>query len=164
MPQSESSGYVPSSAANAYQPPASGNAYEPPSYAPEAHVNPTPEETGDPATQDEQPKKKAFMDDDDDEDLAKRTAAIQKAENDRKADEAFRKAAEEDGKLATSCSLRSTFTCSYIAQLKKTPSNLRRRAGLVGGLEVARRTLITQAAVPSEPSSARRIRSIMTRI
>lgn len=89
MPQTESPSYMPSSAANAY---------EPPSYAPQVNVDPAPEEMEEPAEQEEKPKKKGFMDDDDDDDLAKRAAAIQKAENDRKADEAFRKAAEEDGK------------------------------------------------------------------
>jgi hypothetical protein len=54
-------------------------------------------ETEDQTAPEEQPKKKAFMDDDDDDDLAARAAAMQKAENDRKANEAFQKAAEEDG-------------------------------------------------------------------
>jgi hypothetical protein len=54
--------------------------------------------------EDEQPKKKSFMDDDDDDDLATRAAALKidskpsKSEADRLADEAFRKAAEEDAK------------------------------------------------------------------
>jgi hypothetical protein len=64
-------------------------------------MNSAPEETdqSSPVDQEPQPrKKKSFMDDDDDDDLAARAAAMQKAENDRKADEAFRKAAEEDGK------------------------------------------------------------------
>jgi COPII coat assembly protein SEC16 len=105
MPQSESPRYMPSSAANAYEPPAGGSSYEPPSYAPQVNVDPAPEGTEESTEQDEKPKK-SFMDDDDDDDLAKRAAAIQKAENDRKADEAFRKAAEEDGKQATYDSLR----------------------------------------------------------
>jgi len=89
MPQSDSS----------YMPAATGNAYDPPSYTPD--TNPAPEEPEQRSTGEEaQPKKKAFPNDDDDEDdLAARAAAIQKAENDRKADEAFRKAAEEDGML-----------------------------------------------------------------
>lgn len=90
MPQPEASSYMP--------PPS--NAYAPPSYA-AADLNSAPEETAQPSVVDEEPqprKKKSFMDDDDDDDLAARAAAMQKAENDRKADEAFRKAAEEDGK------------------------------------------------------------------
>jgi hypothetical protein len=54
-------------------------------------------QTEDQMAPEEQPKQKAFMDDDDDDDLAARAAAVQKAENDRKANEAFQKAAEEDG-------------------------------------------------------------------
>ncbi|OOQ90276.1 COPII coat assembly protein sec16 [Penicillium brasilianum] len=85
MPQSENSSYMA---------PLS-NAYAPPSYAAPASEEP------DQPTVDEEPQprqKKSFMDDDDDDDLATRAAAMQKAENDRKADEAFRKAAEEDAK------------------------------------------------------------------
>lgn len=92
MPQSENPSYMPLAASNTY---------EPPSYA--ADVNLAPAETEEHAAEEEpQPKKKAFMDDDDDEDLAARAAAIKKAENDRKADEAFRKAAEEDGRTPES--------------------------------------------------------------
>lgn len=98
MPQSASSGYMPPPTAASYEPSATGNAYAPPSYVPEANGEAASEETEKLNEHQEQPRKKAFMDDDDDDDLAKRAAAIQKAENDRKADEAFRKAAEEDGK------------------------------------------------------------------
>jgi hypothetical protein len=90
MPQPEPSSYMP--------PPS--NAYAPPSYA-APDLNSAPETTDQPSAVDEEPqprKKKSFMDDDDDDDLAARASAMQKAENDRKADEAFRKAAEEDGK------------------------------------------------------------------
>lgn len=90
MPQPEASSYMP--------PPS--NAYAPPSYA-APDMTFAPEETDQSSPVDEEPqprKKKSFMDDDDDDDLAARAAAMQKAENDRKADEAFRKAAEEDGK------------------------------------------------------------------
>ncbi|GLI80799.1 vesicle coat component [Penicillium ochrochloron] len=90
MPQPEPSSYMP--------PPS--NAYAPPSYA-APDLNSAPETTDQPSAVDEEPqprKKKSFMDDDDDDDLAARASAMQKAENDRKADEAFRKAAEEDAK------------------------------------------------------------------
>lgn len=90
---------IPQPGPSSYMPPPS-NAYAPPSYvAPD--LTPASEETDQPSAVDEEPqprKKKTFMDDDDDDDLAARAAAMQKAENDRKADEAFRKAAEEDGK------------------------------------------------------------------
>lgn len=82
-----SSGYEPPS----YQP--LSNGYEPPSYNPE-----TQDEEPFPIL--EKPKKKSFMDDDED-DFAARAAAIlkkEKAQKDREADEAFRKAAEADGK------------------------------------------------------------------
>ncbi|KAJ5768966.1 hypothetical protein N7520_003525 [Penicillium odoratum] len=87
MPQAENSGYTP---------PASANSYEPPSYAPVMSLAPEEIEP----QEDELKPKKAFMDDDD-EDLSARVANLklsQKQENDRKADEAFRKAAEEDAK------------------------------------------------------------------
>lgn len=77
-----------------YMAPAAGNVYEPPAISTDAAA---PEETEEPSSE-ALPRKKSFMDDDDDDDLATRAAAIQKAENDRKADDAFKKAAEEDGK------------------------------------------------------------------
>jgi hypothetical protein len=91
-----SSGYEPPSSGG-YDPPASGG-YEPPSsgYTPyEPNDEPdSPVET--------RPKKKSFMDDDDDDiPTLKRptdTREKTKAEKDREADEAFRKAAEADGK------------------------------------------------------------------
>ncbi|KAJ5889687.1 hypothetical protein N7504_010497 [Penicillium tannophilum] len=89
MPQAENSGYMP---------PAAPDSYEPPSYAPV--MNLAPEEI-DPQEEEESKPKKSFMDGDDDDDLAARVANLkisQKEENDRKADEAFRKAAEEDAK------------------------------------------------------------------
>ncbi|KAJ6002932.1 hypothetical protein N7451_005479 [Penicillium sp. IBT 35674x] len=89
MPQAESPGYMP---------PAAPDSYEPPSYAPV--MNLAPEEI-DPQEEEESKPKKSFMDGDDDDDLAARVANLkisQKEENDRKADEAFRKAAEEDAK------------------------------------------------------------------
>lgn len=101
-------GYQPpqaSSAANSYAPPSSGgyepptSSYEPPtsSYEPPSYQPYNPEEDNK-AEEEEPKKKKSFMDDDDD-DLAARAAALktkQKSEADRKADEAFRKAAEAD--------------------------------------------------------------------
>lgn len=97
-------------ASNAYAPPASNtydpigsqssydpvgtSSYEPVNASPYMDDSTKPEENESPS--DEQPKKKSIMDDDDD-DLAARAAAIQKAENDRLANEAFAKAAEEDG-------------------------------------------------------------------
>ncbi|SLM36886.1 Sec16, central conserved domain [Lasallia pustulata] len=83
-----SSGYEPPS----YDP-LSSNGYDPPSYNPE-----TQEDEASPTQ--EKPKKKSFMDDDED-DFATRAAAIlkkEKAQKDRAADEAFRKAAEADAK------------------------------------------------------------------
>lgn len=92
MPQSDSPFMAQSE--SAYMPPASGNAYDPPSYTPDFPSTEEPEQY---TEEEAPPKKKSFMDDDED-DLTARSAALKKAENDRKADEAFRKAAEEDGK------------------------------------------------------------------
>jgi COPII coat assembly protein SEC16 len=85
-----------------YDTPSSG--YEPPSYRPyepEAESEQKPDEpTGEKDDDPSKPKKKSFMDDDDDDDLIARAAALKaskKSDNDRAADEAFRKAAEADG-------------------------------------------------------------------
>ncbi|CAG8022939.1 unnamed protein product [Penicillium salamii] len=106
--QAPQSPYAPPAATSSYDPTGTGSAYEPigaSSYEPIGGSSYEPV-TADPAVNDqhednesiteEQPKKKSIMDDDDD-DLAARAAAIQKAENDRLAKEAFAKAAEEDG-------------------------------------------------------------------
>jgi COPII coat assembly protein SEC16 len=67
------------------------SSYEPPSYQP-YEPEPDPEEADE-----SKPKKKSFMDDDDDSaEMEKRAAALKKAQADREADEAFRKAAEAD--------------------------------------------------------------------
>ena len=96
---------MPQSGNMSYMPPAGGTSYEPSSYEPSSYNAPSMDmapEIEEPSAEDEpKPKKKQFMDDDDDDDLAARAESVQKAqkaENDRKADEAFRKAAEEDGK------------------------------------------------------------------
>jgi hypothetical protein len=85
-------------------PPASTGAYEPPSV--ESNTEPASDDVQVESTEEDKPKKKSFMDEDDEEDLAARAAAIQKAERarrDREADEAFRKAAEADGKFPCNC-------------------------------------------------------------
>ena len=82
-----------------YEPPSSGyepptSSYEPPTYQP---YSPDDLEDSSPVV-----KKKSFIDDDDDDDLTRRAAELkkkQKTEADRQADEAFRKAAEADGKF-----------------------------------------------------------------
>jgi hypothetical protein len=81
-------------AESSYAPPAVTSSYEPVELG--ANTGYAPQEEHDLSPAAEKPKKKSIMDDDDD-DLAARAAAIQKAENDRKANEAFAKAAEEDG-------------------------------------------------------------------
>jgi hypothetical protein len=76
-------------ATSSYEPAGGSSSYDP--YGAGSNMDDDPQE------QNEKPKKKSFMDDDDDDDLAARAAAVQKAENDRLAKEAFAKAAEEDG-------------------------------------------------------------------
>ena len=91
---------APASDVAGYVPPSAGGGYEPPSV--EISAAPALDTPEEPTNQDVLKKKKSFMDDDDDDDLAARAAAIQKAEKarkDREADEAFRKAAEADGKF-----------------------------------------------------------------
>lgn len=88
-----SSGYEQPSS-NGYEPPSSG--YEPPAFVP---YEPTDEPDSPVETR---PKKKSFMDDDEDDIPALKEAPATrektKAEKDREADEAFRRAAEADGK------------------------------------------------------------------
>ncbi|RDW94305.1 hypothetical protein BP5796_00068 [Coleophoma crateriformis] len=87
-----STGYEPPSSSG-YEPPSSG--YEPPAYEP-ATMNDEPDS---PVTT--KPKKKSFMDDDDDISTAPAASGGKtKAEKDREADEAFRKAAEADAQRA----------------------------------------------------------------
>jgi hypothetical protein len=83
--------------------PSTNGGYEPPAYVP---YEPEPM-TYEPDSPDEKkPKKKSIMDDDDDEFMPKvasagapaKPAEKTKAENDREAEEAFRRAAEADGK------------------------------------------------------------------
>ncbi len=94
-----SSAYEPASFAygapstNGYEP-TSSSGYDPPSYNSEI-----PQAEGSPV--EERPKKKSFMDDDDNDDFEARAAGMrrrEKAQKDREADEAFRRAAEADGK------------------------------------------------------------------
>ncbi|CAG7918030.1 unnamed protein product [Penicillium olsonii] len=109
--QSSGSPYAPPIANSSYDPISTGSTYEPAgassyepiggsSYEPvsaDIDVNGADRQEDTESIENEQPKKKSIMDDDDD-DLAARAAAIQKAENDRLAKEAFAKAAEEDAK------------------------------------------------------------------
>lgn len=93
-PPAAAGGYEPPT--SSYEPPAAGG-YEPPTaewkpYEPEPDADSDSENTKKLA-----PKKKGIMDLSDDEDSAAAERA-RKAEADRKADEAFRKAAEEDAK------------------------------------------------------------------
>ncbi|OQE34890.1 hypothetical protein PENCOP_c015G06065 [Penicillium coprophilum] len=114
IPDSESS----------YAPPVASSSYEPVSYEPVAagvdtgHVS--QEDTLPPTA--EQPKKQSIMDDDDD-DLAARAAAIQKAENDRKANEAFAKAAEEDAKKDAQQSGKKGWFGGWFGGAKKEEQN-----------------------------------------
>lgn len=85
----------------AYEPPSTGD-YEPPSssgYNPPSYNPEIPQAAESPV--EEKPKKKSFMDDDGEDDFETRAAALreEKARKDREADEAFRRAAEADGKI-----------------------------------------------------------------
>ncbi|KAF2462658.1 uncharacterized protein BDR25DRAFT_299124 [Lindgomyces ingoldianus] len=88
-PAQTSDGYEPPSIS--YEPPTSS--YEPPTYQPYSP------DDGDASPVEKPKKNKSIMDDDDDDDITTRAAALKgnkKSEADRKADEAFRKAAEAD--------------------------------------------------------------------
>jgi hypothetical protein len=117
-----SSSYEPPSSIG-YEPPTSG--YEPPSYEP-ATMNDEPD-----SPIDTRPKKKSFMDDDDDDiPVLKAGSAPRektKAEKDREADEAFRKAAEADGAPPHSTSF--TPTNKPPAQRAKEAEAVKKKAG-----------------------------------
>ena len=81
--------------------PLSTSGYEPPSssgYSPPSYNSEIQQVAGSPV--EERPKKKKNVDDDEDHDIATRAAAFreEKARKDREADEAFKRAAEADGK------------------------------------------------------------------
>ncbi|MCJ1226736.1 vesicle coat component [Toensbergia leucococca] len=106
--ESESRPYEPQSSSYAaptgYEPPS----IDAPSYNPEIDYK-------DQSPVQEKPKKKSFMDDDDDDFTARAAALLKKdkSQNDRDADDAFRKAAEVDGKLL------HAFTPLYPANISK---------------------------------------------
>ncbi|KAL8820996.1 MAG: hypothetical protein Q9191_007402 [Dirinaria sp. TL-2023a] len=95
VPQASSSEYAPSSqqhTISTYEPPTISG-YEPPSHVSDSGANAIEDES----QIEEKPKKKMLMDDDDD-DFTARAAAVLKAQRDREADDAFKKAAEADAK------------------------------------------------------------------
>jgi len=83
---------VPSSGHDSQAEDVYGNTYEPPSYEPLYNTEASPTL--------EKPKKRFTMDDDDDDEFTKKATDVKngKAQKDRETDEAFKKAAAEDGK------------------------------------------------------------------
>ena len=110
---------------SAYEPPTT-NGYEPPSHVSDSGVNPIEDE---PQTE-EKPKKKSFMDDDDD-DFTARAAAVLKAQRDREADDAFKKAAEADGLSYFETCVHFKLTNALIA--KKGPELKSKKSGWFAG-------------------------------
>jgi len=145
-----------------YTPPEHGG-YTPPSYEPN-QMNDEPE-----SPINTKPKKKTFMDDEDEDTTPHQPREKTKAEKDREADEAFRKAAEEDGKLSPSPSFSL-----YLHSLMSTQQNAppppppKRKAGAsLAGSPRKKPPLPKHSrnpANPSRPSSARRRASTMTPI
>jgi len=133
-----------------YEPPTISS-YDPPSYDPET-------QNGDISPVLEKPKKKSYLDDDEDDDLVAKAAALKKAEKakkDRETYDAFRKAAEADGK-----STRIYATTKYAdkvpdSQPKRTPANPPQKvAGSAVGSPLANPRIPTQKRL-SAPASAR---------
>lgn len=117
----QSSTAMPGTADTGYMPPPSTGGYEPP--VNDAVVISTPGSKGDLAEDASYTNRSAM--EDDDSDIAARAAAVQKEEKqrkDREADEAFRKAAEEDGKLLPRCQFvcKSLITCRYSQETRTT--------------------------------------------
>jgi len=109
-----------------YEPP-STSGYQPSSYAPDTQTA----QADDEPTAPEKPKKKSFLDDDDDDFVARAAAVLkqEKAQKDRAADEAFRKAAEADGE-STPLHLSRHVTNQSIAQKGELRS---KKSGWLGG-------------------------------
>jgi len=119
---------------SAYEPPSSDH-YDPPGLS---SYDPPPYGTNDfqmeASTSDEKPKR-SFMDDDDEDDFEARAAAIrkeEKARKDREADEAFRRAAEADGKQSVSKIPVLKLTL-IAAQKDKVPKLNTKKSGWFGG-------------------------------
>ncbi len=131
--QPQSSSYDPPTS-NGYEPPSPGG-YEPPSSGDERHSYQPASMNDEPESPIETRPKKSFMDDDDDDIPALRdpsgTREKTKAEKDREADEAFRKAAEADGK-PKSVPFSSSPTKSHPAQKAKESAPAKKGWGLTG--------------------------------
>ena len=142
-PQSFSQGPLSSKPFSSYEPPSSeepSSSYEPPSaplepptpysYEPSASTYDPPsydpeEQNGELSPFDSKDKKKkSFMDDDDEDDVIARAAALkkeEKARKDREADEAFRKAAEADGRSIIPPLVSKSTLTKHFFQPKKAP-------------------------------------------
>lgn len=145
-----SSSYEPPSA-NGYEPPTS-NGYEPPSYNPDVVENVE-------SSIEEKLKKKSFIDDDEDNDFEARAEALRKAEKERKdreAEEAFRRAAEADGK-SNPCpiAILSCFANSIIAQKDKAPQLNAKKSGWLGGWFGGKKDGDAAQGTPNAPIKAK---------
>ena len=144
----QSSGYQPYS--GGYEPPTSG--YVP--YEPENEPD-SPDEP--------RPKKKSFMDDDDDDipglKAAPAPAAREKtkAEKDKEADEAFRKAAEADGKSfkLLSATFHASTNTIPLAQKAKEAAPAKKGWGLGGWFGGAKKESQDMGANPNKPIRAK---------
>lgn len=138
-----------------YMPPAS-TGYAPP--VEEASPESAPQEQAEEDVEEEKPKK-SFMDDDDEDDIAARAAALAKAERekqDREANEAFRRAAEEDGKLLFPLCIWKPL----LTTLQPRKHHHQRSPGLEDGLaEELRKRSPAILINPSARSLARKIHS-----
>jgi hypothetical protein len=134
-----------------YEPPSSSG-YEPPSYE-----RPDMDEEPD-SPIDTRPKKKSFMDDDEDDIPATKpappTREKTKAEKDREADEAFRKAAEADGKHIHSTSICQTNT--FAAKRSETEAAAPKKSwGLGGWFGGSKKESADMGAQPNKPIKAK---------
>ena len=146
--------YIPQ---DSYQPPVV-NHYEPPglsSYDPPSNSLDHAQEMNSPS--EDRPKKKSFMDVDEDEDFEARAAAIrkeEKARKDREADEAFRQAAEADGKGTARAILYQADNVS--AEKDKAPKLNSKKSGWLSGWLGGKKTEGEDAhGTPSAPIKAK---------
>jgi hypothetical protein len=131
-----------------YQPPESSG-YEPPSYEP-AMMGDEPD-----SPIDTKPKKKSFLDDHEEDDYVSdhKTTEKTKAEKDKEVDDAFRKAAEADGKSAK---LFHPINANIIPALKAIASAPAKKGwGLGGWFGGAKKEAAPEVAVSNKPIKAK---------
>lgn len=141
--------FVPSGS-DSYAPPEDNGGYTPPSYEPGSIT----EEPDSPV--DTKPKKKSFMDDDDDDyKPIQQKSEKTKAEKDREADEAFRKAAEADGRSRMNSVHLTTNNIAAQKDAQSASSSGKKGWGLSSWFGSGKKSTTPEASQPNKPIRAK---------